>query len=341
MCARLGETSRTTRWAFICDQRNFQLVVDACRKAYVPAAFSPLHDLDVWDRPDILNYAESICYQRDGVLFYYDERFDVKDGFTLKDVMQRPETPFYAVWRGGNVTTSDRAAAADPDNGDYIVSDDWPECVAKVLPIPGEQKKPHHHCQVHLDVSITRDAFLEKIRLDKKSVYYWEPVGNPAGLLRYYAHMDNPEKAQYRKSDVLSVNGFDLSPLYRKTEASKVADFEYLYAVVRSCPAKYANLVTVCDALVGAGHPEIAYALRSGSGFWKEIIYQQSKGALQRETVPDLKRGDLVHATREEEEAYRKSTDFKKKFNEALDITEQKQLDDWKEQLAQVMNSFL
>lgn len=300
MSALIGVTVKTTRWAFLCDEVNFPLVVDACRKAYVPAAFSPLHDMDVWDRPAILNYCESWTYQRAGVLFFYDVPQSIKEGFTLKEIMQRPECPIFAAW-----PKDDKTLAVDSEHYEHIGRNGW-DCFVRELPIVGEVKKPHYHCMVHLDSSKTREQLLAHLRLDSKQVYYWEPVGNPAGLLRYYAHMDNPEKAQYRRSDIVSVNGYDLSALYRKTEAGKIAEFEYLYSVIRSCPSRESNLMTMCDTLIANGRPEIAYALRSNSGFWKEIVYLQGKTAWSDDKQPDFKRSDAKQAADIDEETHDK-----------------------------------
>lgn len=320
MPARLGETSKTSRWAFLMDERNYPLVLDALRKNNIPAAVSPLHDLDVWDRPAILNYCESWTYQRVGLVFFYDERFAMKDAFTFKEVMQRTDTPLYAVWFGDNLRPTDKDR--------YGYSEEYQACYVE-LPIVGEVKKPHYHVQVHLDQAITRRAFLAKIGLDDSNVYYWQPVGNPAGLLRYFAHMDNSEKAQYRKSDILSLYGFDLSALYRKTEAGKVAEFEYLYAVVDSCPAEYCNLATVCDTLIEAGHPEIAYALRSGSGFWKEIIFQKSKKSHKYDPTPDFRKTDFQRDGGPE------------KVPRDVRAEDRKHFDEWRASLAAVTNVLL
>lgn len=38
-----------------------------------------------------------------------------------------------------------------------------------------------------------------------------KPVANVRGLVRYFIHLDNPEKAQYKESDIKCHGGFDLS----------------------------------------------------------------------------------------------------------------------------------
>ena len=271
MPAARGNTGKSSRWAFLVDCEHYDpdLIHTVLMAANFCAAYSPVHDLDVWEKADILKYMQSRVRQRLGVLFFYDDDFAPSDGYTYKDCLARNELPLYVAWP---VT-----CAAPGDSEHYDVKGDW---IYKELPAEGETKQKHRHVQIYADYAMpweTAFAKLENAGLSEEMIYYVEPTGSWDGLLRYYAHMDNPEKAQYNVNDVVSVYGFDLSPLYRKTEAAKVSEFEYVYSIVRQLPAKDANLMAVTDLLIMQNRPELAYKLSGKSGYWREIIYQMKE----------------------------------------------------------------
>lgn len=68
----------------------------------------------------------------------------------------------------------------------------------------GEQKKPHYH------VVITYEGKKSLEQMDTIASYVgaangaWEYVGNLRTMARYLCHMDNPEKAPYESSEVVS-----------------------------------------------------------------------------------------------------------------------------------------
>lgn len=270
-----GVTAKSSRWAFVIDCENYDadLVYTALASQNITAAVSPLHDLDPWERPDIYKYMLSRSRSRDGVLFFYDEAFDASNGFLYKEAIQRTDLPLYACWSVGNGRASDESYAGDSVFFPLDPSGLWHVCT---LPALGEVKRPHKHVQMYFPANpipwSTAFNRLEMGGIREEMLYYIEPVNNWEGLLRYYPHLDNPEKAQYKASDVRSFYGFDLSPLYRKSEAGKVAEFELVYAMVRSMGSERATLLSVTDALVRGGKPEIARAISSRSGYWNTII---------------------------------------------------------------------
>lgn len=71
----------------------------------------------------------------------------------------------------------------------------------------GEIKKPHYHVLVMFDSPKAPDQFLEFITpIHGVGI---EKVNSIRGYARYLCHLDNPEKAQYDKEDVICIGSCD------------------------------------------------------------------------------------------------------------------------------------
>lgn len=79
----------------------------------------------------------------------------------------------------------------------------------KDVNVTGEPKKPHYHVMVMFDGKKSE----EQVRVLFESIggVGLEVVESLRGYARYLCHLDNPEKAQYNPSDVVSMNGSDYS----------------------------------------------------------------------------------------------------------------------------------
>lgn len=72
----------------------------------------------------------------------------------------------------------------------------------------GEPKKPHYHVIVSYDGPTT---FGNVEGLTKRlNQPIPQPLEQVRGYYRYLTHEDNPEKAQYDKADIRTLNGFDI-----------------------------------------------------------------------------------------------------------------------------------
>lgn len=71
----------------------------------------------------------------------------------------------------------------------------------------GEDKKPHIHVGMFFDGKKSYDQVNDICSMIGATI----PVRmqNPKGFVRYLAHMDNPEKAQYNVNDIICHGGFD------------------------------------------------------------------------------------------------------------------------------------
>lgn len=287
--SRIGQVGKTSRWAFLVSEENASAIIDALQANYFQAAVSPLHNMDEWDRPGVIRYMKSWDQRRNGVRFLHDDDFD-SVGLSFDDCLIPAVTPAYVVWPAGSAKPSDleRYATCDSSRGKL--------CYAE-LPSPGSKKKSHHHIQVNLDYAMTRATLLGKLGVPEESLYYWEPVNSWQGLLRYFAHMDNPEKSQYSPSDIRSIFGFDLSPVYHKTEALKDSEMEYLFRVVSSL--KGCNIYSLSAKLIADGRSDLARAVKASSGYWKEVCFQLNKvrsaSYVTGEPQADYRRTDLEY----------------------------------------------
>lgn len=73
----------------------------------------------------------------------------------------------------------------------------------------GEPKKAHHHVMVMFEGKKSEDQVRELF--DSIGGVGLEKVESLRGYARYLCHLDNPEKAQYNPSDVVTLGGSDYS----------------------------------------------------------------------------------------------------------------------------------
>ncbi len=106
----------------------------------------------------------------------------------------------------------------------------------------GSPKKPHWHVMLAFDslkspeqaseISASVNATIVKI------------VQSPRSLVRYMAHMDNPEKAQYNKSDIICHGGFDLEDMLKTSNQTKLDVLKEILAyVVEADICEYEDIV--------------------------------------------------------------------------------------------------
>lgn len=84
----------------------------------------------------------------------------------------------------------------------------------------GERKKPHWHVMICYSSVKTREQARELT--DQLNAPSPEPVASFRGQVRYFAHLDNPEKHQYAKSDI-ETHGIEIDDALRSSEQSRQA----------------------------------------------------------------------------------------------------------------------
>lgn len=83
----------------------------------------------------------------------------------------------------------------------------------------GELKKPHWHVMIMFSSNKSYSQIREitmKLRSPNP-----QKVANAKGMVRYFAHMDNPEKYQYKKTDIVTHAGAEISSYLSATTAER------------------------------------------------------------------------------------------------------------------------
>lgn len=84
---------------------------------------------------------------------------------------------------------------------------------------PGEPKKPHYH--VLMTFSGKKSPCQVLTMLEPLNVIHVENVNDVRGYCRYLCHLDDPAKAQYKVSDIVSLCGFDLGVITALTASQR------------------------------------------------------------------------------------------------------------------------
>lgn len=84
----------------------------------------------------------------------------------------------------------------------------------------GTLKKAHWHVLISFEGPTTINTV--KKLVEPLNAPEARKVGSARGLVRYMIHMDNPEKYQYDKSDIIGHNGADVESYFELTATNKL-----------------------------------------------------------------------------------------------------------------------
>lgn len=109
----------------------------------------------------------------------------------------------------------------------------------------GEPKKAHHHI-IMCYSGPTAYNVVKALTNGKLGQTIPQPLEQVRGYYRYLTHEDNPEKAQYSKSDIQTLNGFDIREFVEltKSEVAKVKR-EILQLIRDNGLTEYADLIDI------------------------------------------------------------------------------------------------
>lgn len=116
-----------------------------------------------------------------------------------------------------------------PDNWKDLLADFCvPFCISPIhdkdITELGEPKKPHYH----ILLSFRSVKSFEQIKeiTDKLNAPIPQPCNETRGLVRYFLHLDHPNKAQYSRDDIIAGCGFDLENALQATatEENEIID---------------------------------------------------------------------------------------------------------------------
>lgn len=95
----------------------------------------------------------------------------------------------------------------------------------------GEKKKPHWHILLAYDGMKSFDQVRELC--EKLGAPIPQKCASARGLVRYMAHMDNPEKVQYDKSLIFGHGGIDVAELLKPTSSSRYQSIKEMIEFVK------------------------------------------------------------------------------------------------------------
>lgn len=144
----------------------------------------------------------------------------------------------------------------------------------------GEDKKAHYHLVVVWD-GPSRYSTAEKLFHETLNGTIPQPCASLRGLVRYMAHLDNPEKYQYPITDIKAHGGADLDELLKPTAAYKQSALKEMMMYIME------NQITeFCDfAFYCATEREDWFDILANSNtlFLKEYIRSLKFKSLERE----------------------------------------------------------
>lgn len=116
--------------------------------------------------------------------------------------------------------------SCSPDWEEFLISTGIPFAYAyhdKDTNPTGEPKVPHYHVMICSDGPITyQNAKTYADRVGAKNGII-QPVGSVRGMVRYFCHLDNPEKYQYPDTIIQCRNGFDPKDYFSLTVSQQKA----------------------------------------------------------------------------------------------------------------------
>lgn len=114
----------------------------------------------------------------------------------------------------------------------------------------GEPKKPHYHVMVFYQGPTSYNVV--KRLTDGLNQPIPQVVEQVRGYYRYLTHMDNPEKAQYPASEIMTLNGFDIGDFVEMSKSEVLKVCRALLDYIRENDImEYADLMdmTMCEGV--------------------------------------------------------------------------------------------
>lgn len=95
----------------------------------------------------------------------------------------------------------------------------------------GEKKKAHYHIMIMFDGNKSYEQIKEIT--DSFNASIPQKVLSVRGQVRYFCHLDNPEKYQYSEKDIITYGGIDTSELLKKSASFRYSTISDMYDFVK------------------------------------------------------------------------------------------------------------
>lgn len=101
----------------------------------------------------------------------------------------------------------------------------------------GEAKKPHWHIMMYFVGKRSYEQMLDISNVLNSPMP--KPVLDAGGLIRYFVHLDNPEKYQYNLLDIVPHQGLDITKYFLPTETQHLAYLHEMFDFIREQDIQY------------------------------------------------------------------------------------------------------
>lgn len=143
----------------------------------------------------------------------------------------------------------------------------------------GEPKKAHHHIiLIYGNPTTFRNVEGLTKRLNQPIPI---PLDQVQGMYRYLTHEDNPEKAQYSKADIQTLNGFNIRDFVEmtKTEVTRYKR-EIVQFIQDNEMTEYADLL---DALMAGAGPDEWFDVASNNTLFFSAYLKSRRFRVERQ----------------------------------------------------------
>lgn len=134
----------------------------------------------------------------------------------------------------------------------------------------GEPKKPHYH--VLLSFRSVKSFEQIKQITDKLTAPIPQPCNDTRGLVRYFLHLDHPNKAQYSRNDIVAGCGFDLE---NALQATATEEEEILDEICDFLENNWVTEFAIANSWIRHNRKEWRLIFRKNSFYLAQIIKSQ------------------------------------------------------------------
>lgn len=159
----------------------------------------------------------------------------------------------------------------DPTTGDLSL-----DCIDRA-PYVGMPKKKHIH--LLCKGSAQHDAYwwcdlLSGLIPDIKPTR-WDKCYSVTGSIRYWVHMDSPQKHRYSEWEVIGIGGIDLSCLFKQDDKKKEELANDVYDAIKFYGINYYH--ELLDTVQGLGDAELSSYVRGTHALWRGYLDSKSR----------------------------------------------------------------
>lgn len=139
-------------------------------------------------------------------------------------------------------------------------------------------KKPHYHVLISYG-NTTTGSNIEEITNRFVNATLPIPVMSCKGYYRYLTHKDNPEKAQYKESDIIHLSGFDPSDYWSFTAEESVKIRLEIQEIIKS--NRISEYFGLLDYL--AGYDLVLYKYATDNTILFNAMCRSFKGCIRKD----------------------------------------------------------